>query len=213
MPTRVSIVEDELKYRDALATVLRGTAGFEVVSVYSSAEDAVSQMPIQDVDLVLVDLSLGGMSGVECMSRLHQRRPDLLLCVITVWEDPDQIFASLRAGANGYLLKKTPWSTIVAELDELTRGGSPMSPAVARKVTQFFQQQTPQPLKTDDLSDREREVLHQIASGLPYKQIAGQLGVATDTIRAHVRNIYKKLQVHSRAQATAVYLNPSLPRR
>ncbi len=211
MSTRISIIEDDPRFRDALGTVLRGTPGFELVSAHACAEEALSQLPIKDVDLVLVDLSLKGMDGVECTARLRQRRSDLLLCVITVSEDSDRIFASLRAGANGYLLKKESWSKITDELGELIRGGSPMSPGIARKVTQFFQQQVPRTSKTDDLSDREREVLHQIASGLPYKQIGAHLGIATDTVRAHVRSIYKKLGVHSRAEAAAVYRDQAIP--
>ena len=203
---RVSIVEDDNQARESLAVLFNGTAGFRCVSTHGSTEDALKKLPLTDCDVVLLDLSLPGASGIECARELKRRRPALLLLVLTVHEDQEKIFESLKAGACGYLLKKTPLAQLVAAIEEIVAGGSPMSPAVARKVTQYFQALPPASGGLAVLTDREREVLDHIARGRANKEIAARLNISQHTVDNHIRAIYEKLQVHNRTEAAAKYL-------
>ena len=203
---RVSIVEDDQQARESLAVLFNGTAGFRCVSTHRSTEDALKKLPVNDCDVVLLDLSLPGASGVECARELKRRRPALLLLVLTVHEDHEKIFESLKAGACGYLLKKTPLAQLVAAIEELVTGGSPMSPSVARKVAQYFQALPPASGGISVLTDREREVLDHIARGRTNKDIAARLTISAHTVDNHIRSIYEKLQVDNRTAAAAKYL-------
>ena len=203
---RIAIVEDDDPARAALAVLFNGTPGFRCVSTHRSTEDALKKLPLADCDVVLLDLSLPGASGIDCARELKRRRPEIYLLILTVHEDTDKIFESLKAGACGYLLKKTPLAQLVEAIQELVAGGSPMSPAIARKVAQYFQALPPAPGGLSVLTDREREVLDHIARGRANKQIADQLGVSPHTVDNHIRHIYEKLHVHTRAEATAKYL-------
>jgi len=202
----VSLVEDDDQTRDAWAVLLNGTPGFRCVSTHRTAEDALAKLPIEEADVVVVDLGLPKLSGVELIRRLKLKRPKLLLCVLTVHEDPDKVFQSLKGGASGYILKKTPPAQILELIAEMVTGGAPMSPAIARKVAQYFHKLPNSAEDVDRLTDRERDVLHHISQGRADKQIARQLGISTNTVRNHVSNIYKKLHVHSRTEATVKYL-------
>ena len=204
---RVSIVEDDDQTRESLAVLFNGTLGFRCVSTHRSTEDALKKLPVADCDLVLLDLSLPGASGIECARELKRRRPALLLLVLTVHEDHQKIFESLKAGACGYLLKKTPLAQLVTAIGEAVAGGSPMSPPVARKVTQYFQALPPSTGGLAMLTDREREVLDLIARGRKNTAIAQDLGLSPHTVDNHIRAIYGKLQVNNRAEATAKYLS------
>ena len=203
---RVSIVEDDQQARESLAVLFNGTAGFRCVSTHRSTEDALKKLPVNDCDVVLLDLSLPGACGVECAWELKRRRPALLLLVLTVHEDHEKIFESLKAGACGYLLKKTPLAQLVAAIEELVTGGSPMSPSVARKVAQYFQALPPASGGISVLTDREREVLDHIARGRTNKDIAARLTISAHTVDNHIRSIYEKLQVDNRTAAAAKYL-------
>ena len=202
----VSLIEDDDQTRGAWTLLLNGTPGFRCVSAHRTAEDALKHLPVERADVVMADLSLPGISGVELIRRLKLRREKLLLCVFTVHEDAEKVFESLRAGASGYILKKTPPAQVFELLSELVSGGAPMSPAIARKVAHFFHKLPVSSQQMDELTDREREILHHVAQGLMDKQIAARLGISTHTVRNHVRRIYDKLQVHSRTQATTKYL-------
>lgn len=202
---RVAIVEDDDQARASLAVLFNGTPGFCSVSTHASAEDALKKLPLAECDVVLMDLSLPGASGIDCTRALKRRRPELQFLVLTVHEDHDKIFESLKAGASGYLLKKTPFARLVQAVEEIHGGGSPMSPAIARKVTQYFHAQ-PSAFATDPLTDREREILDLIARGRKNTAIALDLGISRHTVDNHVRHIFDKLQVHSRAEAAAKYL-------
>jgi DNA-binding NarL/FixJ family response regulator len=203
---RISIVEDDDPARAALAVLFNGTPGLRCVSTHRSTEDALRKLPFADCDVVLLDLGLPGASGIECARELKRRRPELQLLVLTVHEDHDKIFECLKAGASGYLLKKTPLAQLVESIHELVAGGSPMSPAIARKVAQYFQALPPASGVLNTLTDREREVLDLIARGRKNTAMAHDLGISAHTVDNHIRRIYEKLQVHTRAEATARYL-------
>jgi len=203
---RVAIVEDDDQAREALAVLFNGTPGFRCASAHRSTEDALKKLPVGECDVALVDLGLPGASGIECARELKRRRPGLQILVLTVHEDHEKIFESLKAGASGYLLKKTPLAELVQSVQDIHAGGSPMSPAIARKVTQYFQSLPPATGGLALLTDREREVLDLIARGRANKEIADQVGISTHTVDNHVRHMFEKLQVHTRAEATAKYL-------
>lgn len=203
---RVALIEDAGKTRETWALLLNETPGFHCVAAYGTAEEALARLPATGVDVVLVDLRLPRMDGCGFIRELKRQQRKLLICVLTTYEDTDLIFASLRAGASGYLLKKTPPARILEGIQELTEGGAPMSPAIARKVTDFFNR-VPSPADAGkDLTRREREVLELLAQGLADKGIATRLKVSIYTVRNHVSSIYSKLHVHTRAEATAKHL-------
>jgi len=200
----VSIVEDDEDIRAHLALLISRAKGFQLVGQYASAEDALEQIPRNPPDVVLMDINLPGMKGTQCVRELKQRLPGLLIVMLTVYEDSEQIFESLRAGASGYLLKRTPSAQILSAIREVCDGGSPMSNHIARKVVQFFNQQSVPDLQS--LSEREQQVLEHLSRGRLYKEIAESLGISLDTVRKHLQSIYQKLHVHSRTEAVVKYL-------
>jgi DNA-binding NarL/FixJ family response regulator len=204
---RVSIVEDDNRVRDSLARLIDRSPGFCCVSKHPSAEDALRDLPPHRPDVVLMDINLGGMSGVDCVRLLKEVRPETQVMMLTVYENTDHIFSALAAGASGYLLKQTPPDELLAAITELNRGGSPMTSHIARKVVLSFKAPAPATVReTDNLSPREREVLELLAKGFLYKEIAEALGIGYDTVHTHIRRIYEKLHVRSRAQAVAKHL-------
>jgi DNA-binding NarL/FixJ family response regulator len=209
MLIKVSIVEDDARTREALEVLLNGTPGFKCLSVHPDGEHALRNLPCEQVDVVLMDLSLPQLSGTECIRKLKERRSELLILVITVHEDAPKIFSALQAGASGYLLKRTPPARVLEAIEELTNGGSPMTPAIARKVIQHFHHQPPKQSPLAHLTDRELEVLHQLAQGASNKEVATQLHISPDTVRNHIRSIFDKLHVHSRTEAVVKYLGKS----
>lgn len=196
-----AIVEDDRLFAEGVRELLDQADGFCCVGVCPSAEEALDNLPVWRPRVALVDIRLPGLSGIECVRRLKPALPDTEFMMLTVMEDAGRIFASLVAGATGYLLKGTPPQELLDAIRELAAGGSPMSPAIARKVVMAFRQPSPAPGAPEALSVREHEVLMALAAGGRYKEVAGQLGVSYDTVRTHVRHIYKKLQVHSRRGA------------
>ena len=205
-PIRVSVVEDRREYRNTLTALLKGAPGFQLVSADTTAEDALRNIPAAKPDVVLVDLKLPGMSGVELIRQLRADHEKLPLMVLTAFADDDLIFDSLKAGASGYLLKRTPLPKLCEAIEELHHGGSPMTPEIARKVTNYFRS-LPQPSpEADTLTRREREILEHLAKGSRSKEIADNLDVSTDTVHTHLRHLYEKLHVHSAAAAVAKHL-------
>jgi DNA-binding NarL/FixJ family response regulator len=203
----VSIVDDEKGLRQSIATFVNGAPGFKCVSAYSSAEAALKGLPVDKPDVVLMDINLGGMNGIECVERLKAGAPDMQVLMLTVYEDTDQIFKALEAGATGYLLKRSSPTMLLQAIREVHAGGSPMSTSIARKVVASFQKSKQSATKETHLSPREEDVLNCLAKGLTYKQIADQLEISIDTIRTYLRRIYEKLHVQSRTEAVAKYLS------
>lgn len=206
-PVRVAIVEDDDKTRQSLALLIDGSPGFCCSSTHRDAESAVAQLPAQAPDVVLMDIQLPGLSGLEAVPRLKARSPGVQIIMLTVFEDDERVFHSLAAGASGYLLKRTPPAAILEAIAEVHRGGSPMSSAIARKVVQSFQSgPRPGAGARGELSPREQEILTLLSRGCRYKEIGDRLGIALDTVRSHIRRIYEKLHVTSRTEAVVRFL-------
>ena len=202
----ISIVDDEKGLRDSIATFVNGSPGFRCLSAYGTAEAALQGLPADSPDVVLMDINMAGMNGIECVERLKTLVPEMQIVMLTVYEDTDKIFAALAAGASGYLLKRTPQSEIIEAIRDVHRGNSPMTGHIARKVVQYFNQRGDANKEIEKLSKREREVLDHLAQGIAYKEIADVLSVSIDTVRMHIKGIYGKLHVHSRGEAVAKYL-------
>lgn len=204
--TTVSIVEDDAKLRANIAEYLQGTRQFRCVSGHASAEEAITKLPGESPQIVLMDINLGAMSGIECVRRLKPLMPKSQFVMLTVFEDTEKIFDALAAGASGYLLKRQPPAKLLEALDDVLGGGAPMSAPIARKVVASFQNRTTSQSEKEQLSPRENAVLECLAKGYPYKQIGGELGISIDTIRTYIRRIYEKLHVQSRTEAVAKYM-------
>lgn len=205
-PIRVSIVDDEVDLRENIAGYVDAAKGFRCVGVHSSAEEALLHLPKEKPDVVLMDINMGGMSGIECVRLLKPQIPQAQVVMLTVFEDTEKIFSALAAGASGYLLKRLAPAKLLEAIQEVYEGGSPMSAPIARKVVQSLQPKLPRGDETNELSPREREVLDGLAEGQAYKQIADRLNVSIHTVRNYIRRIYEKLHVRSSAEAVAKYL-------
>src|SRR2546423_15059503 len=202
----VSIIEDDSQARQILADWIRRAEGFRFLSEHASAESAVAGLPGEKPQVVLTDINLPGMNGIECVRKLKPLLPEAQFVMLTVYEDADHIFHALAAGATGYLLKQTPRNELLAALKQVHGGGSPMTSNIARKVVQSFQQLAPPSIaEAAELSGREREVLDLLARGFLYKEIAESLSISLPTVNTYIRRIYEKLHVRSRSQAVAKY--------
>lgn len=200
MIATVAIVEDDPQLRAAFTELIEAADGLTCVAHYGSAEEALEALPTLGADVVLMDINLPGVSGIECARRLKERLPSLHVVMLTTFDDSDLIFESLKAGATGYILKRAPAAQIVAAVRDVCDGGAPMSGAIAHKVVQFFRQHQGA-VEVQRLSDREREVLLALSEGQQYKEIAVHLAISINTVRKHIKSIYEKLQVHTRAEA------------
>ena len=201
MPITVSIVEDNEQLRETLARVLNRAEGFECVGRHASAEAALEGIPKERPNAVLMDINLPGMSGVECVRQLKQLLPQTQVVMLTAYEDTENIFSSLAAGASGYLLKRSKSAEILEALRDVQHGGSPMSTHIARKVVQSFRRQGASDQPTENLSKRETDVLEYVSRGYANKEIADALGLKAETVRGYLKTIYTKLQVRSRTEA------------
>ena len=202
----VSIVDDEADLRKHIAGYLAAAGNIRCISTYASAAEALEHLPHDKPDVVLMDINLGGMDGVECVRQLTPLMPESQVLMLTVFEDTEQIFRALAAGADGYLLKRLSPKKLLEAIEEVRNGGSPMSAPIARKVVQSFKAVPARGDESVDLSPRERSVLDGLAEGLAYKQIADQLGVSIHTVRTYIRRIYEKLHVCTRTEAVAKFL-------
>ena len=197
----VAIVEDNAGLQRSLTLLLEETPGFRCVGSYATAEDALRQLPKHPAEVVLMDINLPNLSGIDCTRQLRELLPAVRVIIITVYRDNEKIFKALRAGASGYLLKRAAPDAILQAITDVHQGGAPMSSEVARKVVEAFQQADAPRDAASELSTREREVLELLAQGLPDKEIAGNLNISLPTVRYHLKHIYDKLHVRSRTEA------------
>jgi len=207
---KVAIIEDQRDVREGLAVLINGSAGFRCVSTFRTMEAALRSIDDNLPDVVLTDIGLPGMSGVEGIKVLKARHPDLAMLALTVYDDDEDVFDALCAGASGYLLKNTPPARLLESLNEVAQGGAPMSPEVARRVIKLFREFRPPAKAAYHLTEQETELLKLIVNGHLYKTAAAQLGISTSTVSFHLQNIYNKLQVHSKSEAVAKALRERL---
>ena len=206
MNTRVALVEDNADLRMSMKSLLQRSPGLRVVADYADAESALAGIAQSKPEVVLMDVKLPKMDGVECVRLLKAQMPATLVIMLTVHDDNDSLFNSIVAGADGYLLKDTVPARLVEAIEEARSGGSPMTPQVARRIVQRFRKNDIAPADMENLTPREREVLEQLALGSRYKEISDRLGISLDGIRFHIRGVYNKLHVHSRTEAVLKYL-------
>jgi DNA-binding NarL/FixJ family response regulator len=206
MSIRVALVEDNDDLRLSMKSLLQRSPRLRVIADYPDAESALEDMARSKPDVVLMDVKLPRMDGVECVRLLKARSPHILVVMLTVHDDNDSLFNSILAGADGFLLKDTVPSRLVQAIEEVFSGGSPMTPQIARRIVQRFRKGGPEPAMVENLTPREREVLEQLALGNRYKEISDTLGISLDGIRFHIRGVYNKLHVHSRTEAVLKYL-------
>ena len=202
MPTfSIAIVEDNEIIRHYLAEQIRLHIDIERLEEFGDAETALQQLSIHPVDLALFDIELPGMNGIDCIQRLKMIHPAIQVMVLTVYDNTDNVFNALKAGASSYMLKNTPPEKIIEAINELHQGGSPISSQIARKVIEAFQVKEKVNDYFQQLSRREQEILEQLSRGFRYKEIADKLFISVETVRTHIRNSYEKLQVNSRVEA------------
>jgi DNA-binding NarL/FixJ family response regulator len=206
MPINVAIVEDDRGTRESLVELLGRSPGLHCVGSHATGEEALRDLSERHAEVVLMDINLPGMSGVECVAKLKERTPTTQVLMLTMYEDSDLIFSSLRAGASGYLLKNMPPAELVQAVEQVHAGGSPMAMHIARKLVTFFQQIKHPASDMERLTRRELEILTLLAKGYLYKEIGDQLGISLSTVRAHLHAIYEKLHVQSRTQAVVKFL-------
>jgi DNA-binding NarL/FixJ family response regulator len=197
----IAIVEDDDKVRHYLAEQVRQNIEVRELRVFKDGETALQELTAQPVEVGLFDVNLPGMTGIDCIQRLKMLHPKMQMMILTVYDNTDTIFKALQAGATSYLLKTTPPEKVVEAIQEVYYGGSPISSQIARKVIEAFASGKPGNKYFQELSKREQEILEQLSKGFRYKEIADQLFLSIDTVRTHIRNIYEKLQVNSRAEA------------
>jgi DNA-binding NarL/FixJ family response regulator len=207
MQIKVAIVDDDEGIRSSLATLIRRAPNFKLAGDYANAETALKEIPRHPPDVVLMDINLPGIKGVECVQQLKTALPGVQFLMLTVYEDSDSLFNSLKAGASGYLLKRTASARLLEAIRDVHSGGSPMTPQLARRVVQFFNKPAegaPSPLS--GLTPGEKEFLNQLSNGYSYKEIADRMKISIDTVRSYVRTVYEKLHVHSRTEAVVKFL-------
>jgi DNA-binding NarL/FixJ family response regulator len=207
---RVAIIEDRREIRDGLTALINGTEGYQCTASFRSMEEALLGIHYKLPDVALVDIGLPGMSGIEGIRELKARHPELLLLMLTVYDDDERIFEALCAGAHGYLLKKTPPARLLESLKDAANGGAPMSPEVASRVIKLFREVRPPEHADYRLSPHELRLLKLLVEGHNYKTSAAELGVSVNTISFHMRHVYEKLQVHSKSEAVAKALRQRL---
>jgi DNA-binding NarL/FixJ family response regulator len=205
-PVHVALVEDDPGIRASLVSLIRRAPSLRLVGEYPDAETALKEIPTHPPDVVLMDISLPGLNGVECVRQLKRGLPNVQFLMLTVYEDSDSLFNSLKAGASGYLLKRTASDRLLEAIQDVHAGGSPMTPQLARRVVQFFSRASGDDSPLSRLTAGEKEFLGLLAKGYAYKEIAERMGISIDTVRSYVRTVYDKLHVHSRTEAVVKYL-------
>ena len=206
MAITVSIVEDHEQTRATIVALLSKAPALKCLDAYPTAEAALAGVPQRTPDVLLVDIRLPRMSGIECVAQLKTTLPDLRVLMLTTYEERELIFSSLRAGASGYILKNALRTELLQAVEQVHDGGAPMSMPIARKLVGFFQQRAPVSPEVENLTQREQEILQLLAKGYQYKEIAETAGVKLETVRSHIKHIYDKLHVCSRTEATLKFL-------
>jgi len=206
MLIKVAIVDDDEGIRSSLSLLIKRAPGFKLLGQYANGETAVKEIPQLLPDVVLMDINLPGMKGYECVRQLKAAHPTVQFLILTVYEDSESLFNSLRAGASGYLLKRTAEARLLEAIRDVYDGGSPMTPQLARRVVQFFSRPADESPPLARLTPAEREFLDLLANGYAYKEIADRKKISIDTVRSYVRTVYEKLHVHSRTEAVVKYL-------
>lgn len=209
MSIKVSIVEDDLQICEGMAFLINSSETTKCISIHHTAEDALHQIPELKPNVILMDINLPQMSGIDCTRKLKTLLPQAQILMLTMYEDSELVFNSIMAGASGYLVKRTPPAKILEAIQEIFSGASPMSGRIARMMVEHFRHMKRSAPELENLSKREQEVLELLAKGYRYKEIADALNVGFDTVRSHLRSIYDKLHVHSRTEAVAKYLQTS----
>jgi len=207
MKKSVVIVEDDLGLQRQLALILQSAGDIECLYAVDSGEEALKKIPQRAPDVILMDINLPGMSGIECVAALKKKLPTVEIIMLTVYEDSDSIFRALKAGASGYLIKSSHPEMLFQAVRDVYRGGAPFSSHIARKVVQHFQTKGRAAAESETLSPRENEVIELLASGYIYKEIADKLSIGQETVRTYVKNICQKMHVRSRIEAVAKYLS------
>jgi DNA-binding NarL/FixJ family response regulator len=207
MQIKVAIVDDDEGIRTSLAALIRRAANLKLAGDYANAETALKEIPRHPPDVVLMDINLPGMKGHECVRQLKATLPGVQFLMLTVYEDSDSLFNSFKAGASGYLLKRTASARLLEAIRDVHSGGSPMTPQLARRVVQFFSKPAEGASAKPLLTPGETEFLDQLAKGYAYKEIADRMKISIDTVRSYVRTVYEKLHVHSRTEAVVKYLH------
>lgn len=206
MPIQIAIVEDDAEIRATLSHWIRQSASCRLSKAFPHGELALAEIPELKPNVVLMDINLPGINGVECVRQLKAKMPEIQFIMLTVYEDSIRLFDSLAAGASGYLLKRTSKTELLSAIAEVNTGGSPMTPEIARRVVQFFRRAPEPASEMEKLSPREKDVLEQLSKGFRYKEIEDNLGISAGTLRTYIRNVYEKLHVHSRTEAVVKYL-------
>jgi len=206
MQIKVAIVDDDEGIRSSLAALIRRAPDCKLTGEYPDAETALREIPRHTPNVVLMDINMPGMNGVQCVEQLKATLPSVQVLMLTVYEDSDSLFNSLRAGASGYLLKRTAAARLLEAIRDVHAGGAPMTPQLARRVVQFFTKPVKEDPAVARLTPGEREFLDQLSNGYAYKEIADRMKISIDTVRSYVRTVYEKLHVHSRTEAVVKYL-------
>jgi DNA-binding NarL/FixJ family response regulator len=206
MQIKVAVVDDDEGIRNGFCALIKRAPGFKLVGEFANGETALMEIPQLAPDVVLMDINLPGMKGYECVRQIKASHPSVQFLMLTVYEDSDSLFNSLRAGASGYLLKRTASARLLESIRDVFNGGAPMTPQLARRVVQFFSKPATEATSLAKLTPAEREFLDQLANGYAYKEIADRMGISIDTVRSYVRTVYEKLHVHSRTEAVVKYL-------
>ncbi len=203
---RIAIVEDQSGVAESLKKLINRATGLQVIATYPNAEAALAEIPKEKPDVVLMDIGLPGMSGIQCVRELKSLLPALTIVMLTVYDEGEYLFDSLKAGASGYLLKRTTGEKLIEAINEARLGGVPLTRQMAGKMAHYFQQMGTATSEMETLTRRERETLALLAEGFRYKEIADRLGIGIETVREYVRNTYRKLHVSSRTEAVVKYL-------
>src|SRR5436190_16131510 len=206
MNKKVAVVEDNRVLREQLIEILGSAKDIACVGAYASAEDALKRLPGDNPDVVLMDIKLPGMSGIDCVTHLKKMMPAVQIIMVTVYEDSERLFRALKAGANGYLVKSAPPMQLLEAVRDVSGGGSPMSSHIARKLVQHFQLLGPSAAEAENLSPREQQVLELLAAGFLYKEIGDKLKIGVETVRTHVKSICQKMHVRNRVEAVAKHI-------